>query len=141
MSTASRAVGRSEQGVDVELPDLDRICRFSNLLHKQHESDTQIAAQESRLRGLEDAEEELLLMDEAEGDEAGGGGVELRVGEALVMLSKAAAEERVERWKAEASARLQQLRAGRARMEQELRELKAVLYAKFGDSINLEEDT
>ena len=63
----------------------------------------------------------------------------VKIGEVFVAMPEEAATEVVERKQSEQEARKEQLEAQIEECEEQKAELKKILYAKFGDSINLEE--
>ena len=83
------------------------------------------------LEDLEDASNELMLSD----DDV----VRYVVGELLVHLDKDAAEERIQKEVEQTEQQAQELEGDLEGVKGQMQQLKAVLYAKFGSSINLEE--
>jgi len=81
---------------------------------------------------LEDAGNELILSDEDE--------VRFQVGEVFAHMQREEVEERLEKMKEEASKKLERLEEEKGSVLAQMAELKKILYGKFKDSINLEED-
>lgn len=75
---------------------------------------------------------ELMLAD----DDA----VRFTMGECLVHYDKDAAEERLTELTTATQAEVESLSGQVSEVKEELKKLKGLLYAKFGNSINLEED-
>ncbi|KAK1287066.1 putative prefoldin subunit 4 [Acorus calamus] len=81
---------------------------------------------------LEDAGNELILSDEEV--------VRFQIGEVFAHMPKEEVEERLETMKGKASEELKRLEEERKSVDAQMTELKKILYGKFKDSINLEED-
>lgn len=98
------------------------------------------------MKGIEEKIEALKLEKEALDDL--GMEIELadedtpvlyRVGEAFVHLRHSQAMKRLEKDQKDIASQLESLRATADDCEREMKELKVVLYAKFGRAINLDE--
>lgn len=83
------------------------------------------------LEELEDASNELMLSDDDN--------VRFVVGECLVHFDKDAAESRLEEVTQNVHKEVDKTSSELTDIQAKLKDLKALLYAKFGDSINLEE--
>lgn len=81
---------------------------------------------------LEDAGNELILSDEDV--------VRFQIGEVFAHMPREDVEERLEKMKEEASKDLERLEEEKESLVTQMSELKKILYGKFKDSINLEED-
>lgn len=81
---------------------------------------------------LEDAENELMISDEDV--------VRFQIGEVFAHMQKDDVENRLEEMKDEASKKLKRLEEEKALVVSQMDGLKNILYARFNDSINLEED-
>lgn len=81
---------------------------------------------------LEDASNELILTDEEV--------VRFQIGEVFAHVPKEEVETRIEQMKEVTSKNLEKLEEEKDSILAQMAELKKVLYGKFGDSINLEED-
>ncbi|TKY61382.1 prefoldin subunit 4 [Spatholobus suberectus] len=81
---------------------------------------------------LEDASNELILTDEEV--------VRLQIGEVFAHLSKDELESKIEQMKEVTSQKLEKLEEEKESVLAQMAELKKILYGKFKDSINLEED-
>lgn len=81
---------------------------------------------------LEDASNELILTDEEV--------VRFQIGEVFAHVSKEEVETRIEQMKEVTSKNLEKLEEEKDSILAQMAELKKILYGKFGDSINLEED-
>lgn len=81
---------------------------------------------------LEDASNELILTDEDV--------VRFQIGEVFAHIPKEDVESRIEEMKEVTSKNLEKLEEEKGSVLAQMAELKKVLYGKFKDSINLEED-
>ena len=81
---------------------------------------------------LEDAENELILTDEDV--------VRFQIGEVFAHMPKDDVETRIEDMKEATSKNLKKLEEEKDSVVAQMAELKKILYGKFKDSINLEED-
>ncbi|CAI0433894.1 unnamed protein product, partial [Linum tenue] len=81
---------------------------------------------------LEDAGNELILTDEEV--------VRFQIGEVFAHVPRDEVETRIEEMKELTTKNLERLEQEKVSILSQMAELKKVLYAKFGDSINLEED-
>ncbi|OWM82047.1 hypothetical protein CDL15_Pgr001621 [Punica granatum] len=146
--------GGSETEVTWE--DQQNINRFSKLNNRFHELEDEIKAaktgqkldslqfnavlllslihhrQQERNDNLEDASNELILTDEEV--------VRFQIGEVFAHVPKDEVEERIEQMKEVTTKNLEKLEEEKESVLAQMAELKKILYAKFKDSINLEED-
>ncbi|MQL86917.1 hypothetical protein Taro_019457 [Colocasia esculenta] len=81
---------------------------------------------------LEDASNELILSDEDV--------LRFQIGEVFAHMPREDVEDRLEKMKEEASKELEKLEEEKESILAQMAELKKILYGKFKDSINLEED-
>lgn len=81
---------------------------------------------------LEDASNELILTDEEV--------IRFQVGEVFAHVPKEEVEARIEQMKEATGENLEKLEAEKDSVLAQMAELKRILYGKFKDSINLEED-
>ena len=126
-----------EDGPDVEMTaaDQQRINEFGKLNARKHELRDEAAAARAREAELGDAEEGVLLA-----DESAPGALKIAIGAGLFVDCDGAAamaliEQRRARSVAAAAAAETELQSIASRQA----ELKTLLYAKFGRSINLED--
>lgn len=87
---------------------------------------------QEKCENLEDAGNELILADEEM--------VRLQIGEVFAHLPRDEVETRIEDMKEATCKSLEKLEQEKQSIVSQMAELKKVLYAKFKDSINLEED-
>ncbi|KAM0049801.1 putative prefoldin beta [Helianthus debilis subsp. tardiflorus] len=81
---------------------------------------------------IEDASNELILTDEEV--------VRFQIGEVFAHVPKDEVEIRIEKMQQETTIRLEKLEEEKVSILAQMAELKKILYGKFKDSINLEED-
>ncbi|KAK1313958.1 putative prefoldin subunit 4 [Acorus calamus] len=122
--------GGSETEVTWE--DQQNINRFGRLNNRFHELEDEIKIAKETNENLEDAGNELILSDEEV--------VRFQIGEVFAHMPKEEVEERLETMKGKASEELKRLEEERKSVDAQMTELKKILYGKFKDSINLEED-
>ncbi|XP_010553758.1 PREDICTED: probable prefoldin subunit 4 [Tarenaya hassleriana] len=122
--------GGSETEVTWE--DQQNINKFSRLNNRFHELEDEIKASKEKCDNLEDAGNELILADEEI--------VRFQIGEVFVHVPREEVETRIEEMKEATSKDLEKLEEEKETIVAQMAELKKILYAKFKDSINLEED-
>ncbi|KAG9155991.1 hypothetical protein Leryth_012068 [Lithospermum erythrorhizon] len=88
--------------------------------------------QQESLESLEDASNELILTDEEI--------VRFQIGEVFAHVPKEEVETRIEQMNEVTSKNLEKLEVEKKSVVVQMAELKKILYGKFKDSINLEED-
>lgn len=118
--------------MDVQFEDQQRINRFGRLNTRKSELESRLTALKDEQLNLDDAITEVELLDDD--DE----GLLLSVGEVFVMSSHddvvSIAESKHHSCKSEITI----LDSERRDIDDEMNQLKALLYAKFGKSINLD---
>ncbi|EDQ91185.1 uncharacterized protein MONBRDRAFT_36113 [Monosiga brevicollis MX1] len=131
MSLSSHIVNpEDERDVPILKEDQDRINEFARLHAKQTELTDNYKASQDRAEGYNDASEELMLQD----DES----IPIAVGDCFFMLETDQANELLENGKEAAEAEMEGLREKVGEIDDRLVELKGVLKAKFGNSIQLD---
>eukprot|EP00246_Nothoceros_aenigmaticus_P017285 TRINITY_DN8353_c0_g1_i2.p1 TRINITY_DN8353_c0_g1~~TRINITY_DN8353_c0_g1_i2.p1 ORF type:complete len:127 (-),score=38.95 TRINITY_DN8353_c0_g1_i2:356-736(-) len=122
------------QGVESEVTweDQQNINSFGRLNSKFHELEDEIKIKKDMEEDLEDAGNELILSD----DDV----VRYQIGEVFSHLSKDEVETRLETLKEETTKELARLEEEKETVLEKMAGLKKILYGKFKDSINLEED-
>lgn len=102
---------------------------MNNRLHELHD-EIKIAKESND--NLEDASNELILTDEEV--------VRFQIGEVFAHVPKDEVESRIEQMQEATSQKLEKLEEEKQSVVAQMSELKKILYGKFGESINLEED-
>lgn len=87
---------------------------------------------QEKCENLEDASNELILTDEEI--------IRFQIGEVFAHVPKEEVETRLEEMKEAATKDLEKLEEEKESIVAQMTELKKILYGKFGDSINLEEE-
>ena len=118
--------------LDILKEDQVRINKFSYLNMQNHELDREIKLKEEKFNALQDALDEIEVAMESE--------IRILVGESFVLCSEEEALARLERVKDSKKEELDCMKAQAEIIHKEMAALKTYLYAKFGNSINLEED-
>ncbi|EXB93227.1 putative prefoldin subunit 4 [Morus notabilis] len=124
------AGGGSETEVTWE--DQQNINKFGRLNNRFHELEDEIKVAKETNENLEDASNELILTDEDV--------VRFQIGEVFAHVPKEEVETRIEEMKEVTSKNLGKLEEEKESVLAQMAELKKILYGKFKDSINLEED-
>eukprot|EP00262_Sarcandra_glabra_P007198 TRINITY_DN19838_c0_g1_i1.p1 TRINITY_DN19838_c0_g1~~TRINITY_DN19838_c0_g1_i1.p1 ORF type:complete len:127 (-),score=37.69 TRINITY_DN19838_c0_g1_i1:70-450(-) len=122
--------GGSETEVTWE--DQQNINKFGRLNNRLHELDDEIKIAKEAIENLEDASNELILSDEDM--------VRFQIGEVFTHMPREDVESRLEKMKEETIKDLERLEEEKMSVLAQMAELKKILYGKFKDSINLEED-
>ncbi|KAJ2718409.1 hypothetical protein GGI07_005769 [Coemansia sp. Benny D115] len=122
-----------ERDVEVSWEDQSRINQFSRLNTRLDRLEDEYKAQKTEKEYLDDLAMEIELLDEDEQ-------VPYKIGDAFVMLTLEAAQERVEKDKEAIDNRVDDLDSQITKISAEMEELKEILYAKFGQAINLEKN-
>ncbi|XP_062178276.1 probable prefoldin subunit 4 [Alnus glutinosa] len=122
--------GGSETEVTWE--DQQNINKFGRLNNRFHELEEEIKIAKESNESLEDASNELILTDEEV--------VRFQVGEVFAHVPKEEVESRIEEMKEVTSKNLEKLEEEKESIVAQMAELKKILYGKFKDSINLEEE-
>ncbi|CAJ2628521.1 probable prefoldin subunit 4 [Trifolium pratense] len=122
--------GGSETEVTWE--DQQNINKFGRLNNRLHELHDEIKIAKEANDNLEDASNELILTDEEV--------VRFQIGEVFAHVPKDEVESRIEQLQEATSQKLEKLEEEKQSVVAQMSELKKILYGKFGESINLEED-
>ncbi|OMJ68380.1 hypothetical protein SteCoe_34182 [Stentor coeruleus] len=118
--------------LDILKEDQIRINKYSYLNMQNHEVQRELKISEEKVNALQDALDELEIAMESE--------VRIMIGESFVLCSEETALSRLEKLRDAKKEELSNLRAQAEISQKEMSALKTYLYAKFGSSINLEED-
>ncbi|WJX19343.1 Prefoldin subunit 4 [Trifolium repens] len=122
--------GGSETEVTWE--DQQNINKFGRLNNRLHELHDEIKIAKEANDNLDDASNELILTDEEV--------VRFQIGEVFAHVPKDEVESKIEQLQEATTQKLEKLEEEKQSVVAQMSELKKVLYGKFGDSINLEED-
>jgi prefoldin subunit 4 len=134
MASGKKAINVDKSGVDVKKEDQDKINRFANYVAKRSDLRDDIESKQKWLQSLGDIELELM---ELEDDDL----VPYQIGEVFFQVSSSKAQEYVEEDKKSTEEEMVNLRKDVDQVAEAMKDLKAKLYAKFGDNINLEDET
>ncbi|CAA6662745.1 unnamed protein product [Spirodela intermedia] len=118
--------------MEVTWEDQLNINKFSRLNNRFHELQEEIKIAKEKNENLEDASNELILTDEDI--------VRFQIGEVFAHIPKEDVEDRLENMKEDATKQLERLEVEKESVVAQMADLKKILYGKFKDSINLEED-
>ncbi|XP_062215161.1 probable prefoldin subunit 4 [Phragmites australis] len=112
--------------------DQQNINRFGRLNNRLHELHDEIKLAKEANENLDDAGNELILSDEDV--------VRFQIGEVFAHMPRDDVETRLEQMKEDAAKKLERLEEEKESILAQMAELKKILYGKFKDAINLEED-
>ena len=135
---------------EVTLEDQRKINRFAMLNGKEEELDLILKDLKRRLENVEEASNELLLADDDDlddddlGDNDGKSkdfsNIHFKVGDAFIGINKEESEKLLEKKRKELEIEIHKIERRIAPMKEEMSNIKANLYAKFGNNINLDND-
>ena len=126
-------ISLSKQDTHIEKADQEKINLFSKINMKYHDLKEEVKLLKEEQDLFVDA---IGVIDETLGEE---GALKLFLGEAMVCVDDEKATSYVEQLQEEKQNELDEKNEKLEQMEQSMRDLKSYLYAKFGSSINLEE--
>ncbi|KAG0237020.1 Prefoldin beta-like protein [Mortierella sp. GBAus27b] len=130
-----RMLDREDEEGDVQVTwkDQENINAFSKHSSQLQDLEESYTAKKTEKEYLDDLASELELADEDEP-------VRYRIGEAFVSLSLEAAQERISKSQQTLEEEIEGLKTQIDDITEKMDELKKLLYARFGNSINLEKD-
>ncbi|KAK7114400.1 prefoldin subunit 4-like [Littorina saxatilis] len=128
-ATVKDAEGAEAQ---VTLDDQQKINKFARHNAKLQDIKDELKTKQKELENLQDAEEELLMLD---GEDEG---IPYQIGELFVNTTTEEASELIEKAKGTVQEDISQLETHAESHKTVLSDLKVQLYAKFGNNINLE---
>ena len=124
---------------EVTLEDQQLINRFARLDLKHDELDSKKSGLKLKLVNIDEAIEELMLTDDLDDDaDNGQSAVNMRIGDFFVSTTNDEAQTMLEKQKVELQQEMEKLDSAIKKMKDEMSSIKAKLYAKFGNSINLD---
>ncbi|KAL3624611.1 Prefoldin subunit 4 [Castilleja foliolosa] len=124
--------GSSASETEVTWEDQQNINKFGRLNNRLHELEDEIKIAKETNESLEDASNELILTDEET--------VRFQIGEVFAHVPRDEVESRIEQMQEATSKNLEKLEEEKETIVAQMANLKKILYGKFKDSINLEED-
>ncbi|XP_072169242.1 prefoldin subunit 4-like [Diadema setosum] len=133
MALSMKKAPGGDDDVNVTFEDQQKINKFARKSNKMAELQEEINKKKKDLQNLEDASEELILAD----DDAL---IPYQIGEVFFNQTLEDAQQSVEDAKQRMEEEIAAIDRQSDALKDELGELKAQLYAKFGKNINLEMD-
>ncbi|KAK9811981.1 hypothetical protein WJX73_005594 [Symbiochloris irregularis] len=118
--------------VEVTYADQQQINTFNKLNQRFRECEAEAKAQKALLEDLDDASNELILVDDDQ--------IRFVVGECFLHVDSDEAESRIQDAQSEAQNRVTKVQSEISELKANMAQLKKELYGKFGDSINLEDE-
>uniref|UniRef100_A0A4W3JK10 Prefoldin subunit 4 n=1 Tax=Callorhinchus milii TaxID=7868 RepID=A0A4W3JK10_CALMI len=122
------------EDVNVTFEDQQKINKFARNNNRLIELKEEIEVKKKQLQNLEDASDDILMLDE---DSLL---VPYQIGEVFISHSQDETQEMLEAAKQCLQDEIQSLQSRVEAIQQVLSDLKVQLYAKFGNNINLEAD-
>ncbi|QEU60778.1 Gim3 [Kluyveromyces lactis] len=117
--------------VTVAYEDQQRINEFSKLIMRKDAIEQDLTQQRTEKEYLDDISLEIELIDEDEK-------VQYKIGDVFVFLKQKEVVEKLESDAEKIDSNIEKLESDEAELDSRIKELKSILYAKFGDNINLE---
>ncbi|GAV55586.1 hypothetical protein ZYGR_0AV02180 [Zygosaccharomyces rouxii] len=115
----------------VTFEDQQKINQFSKLIMRKDAIEQELNIQRQEKEYFDDVSLEIELIDEEEP-------VLYKVGVIFLHLKQKEVVEQLEKDLESTQARIDELESEEDGLDAQLKELKSILYAKFGDNINLE---
>ncbi|XP_029188200.1 prefoldin subunit 4-like [Acropora muricata] len=130
MAATKRTIGGEDTNITFE--DQQQINTFARKSARLQELKDEIEAKKKELQNLEDAGDELMLLED---DTAP---IPYRIGEVFIHLSSEETQDFLETAKSKLQEEIKTLDSQSGEVKSILGNLKVKLYAKFGNNINLE---
>ncbi|OVF05533.1 putative prefoldin subunit [Clavispora lusitaniae] len=111
--------------------DQQKINKFSSLINRKDALSEQLQKLKTEKEYVDDLALEIELLDESDK-------IQYKVGDVFVFLSVTEAVENIEKENESLDTKVEQLSDEIDEIDQQLAQLKAHLYGKFGQNINLE---
>ncbi|XP_035678520.1 prefoldin subunit 4-like [Branchiostoma floridae] len=134
MATVSLKPSQGDADVQVTYEDQQKINTFANKNAKLVELKEEVEAKQKELQNLEDASDDLLMVDDESAP------IPYRIGEVFISMPLEATQEKLEEAKAQIQQQIADLNGQADEIKGVLGKLKVELYAKFSNNINLEMD-
>ncbi|CAB3998273.1 prefoldin subunit 4-like [Paramuricea clavata] len=125
-------LGKGKEEIEITLEDQKQINTFARRNARMEELKEEIETKKKDLQNLEDASDELLMVEDSL--------ISYKVGEVFLQMNQEEIEEHLETAKTKIKDEIQSCEEQLTEIQGVLAALKAKLYGKFGDSINLEAD-
>lgn len=117
--------------VQVLYEDQQKINEFSKLIMRKDAVEQELAVQRQEKEYLDDISLEIELIDEDEK-------IQYKIGDVFVFLKQSEVVEQLEKDAEQLDSKIEKLEEKESQLDSRISELKTILYAKFGDNINLE---
>ncbi|XP_078607262.1 prefoldin subunit 4-like [Branchiostoma floridae x Branchiostoma japonicum] len=134
MATVSLKPSQGDADVQVTYEDQQKINTFANKNAKLVELKEEVEAKQKELQNLEDASDDLLMVDDESAP------IPYRIGEVFISMPLEATQEKLEEAKTQIQQQIADLNGQADEIKGVLGKLKVELYAKFSNNINLEMD-
>lgn len=117
--------------VQVLYEDQQKINEFSKLIMRKDAVEQELAVLRQEKEYLDDISLEVELIDEDEK-------IQYKIGDVFVFLKQSEVVEQLEKDAEQLDSKIEKLEEKESQLDSRISELKTILYAKFGDNINLE---
>ncbi|XP_060520358.1 probable prefoldin subunit 4 [Cylas formicarius] len=132
-SNTNKGTFQPDSDVHITYEDQQKINIFARLNAKLEDLKDEVKAKENDLKSLEDASDEIELLDEDEP-------VPYLIGEVFVFQDLGTTQKCLEEAKEKLTEEMNELKIKADDVKEKMSELKGHLYGKFGSHINLEAD-
>ncbi|KAF5288276.1 hypothetical protein FQA39_LY04044 [Lamprigera yunnana] len=132
MNTAKSTI-HPDSDVYITFEDQQKINKFAKLNAKLDDLKFEIKEKENHLKKLEDACDEIILLDESEK-------IPYLVGEVFIYQDVEETQACLEDYKTKTEDEIALLKSKSSDIKDSMSDLKTYLYGKFGSNINLEAD-
>lgn len=123
--------GQKNTSTEVEWQDQQKINQFSTLINNKDELELELSTLKQELDYFDDLSLEIELLDEDEK-------IQYKLGDCFIFLSVQSATKRIEAEQTQLKDKIESIDEKMVKIDEKLAELKAALYDKFGNNINLE---
>lgn len=120
-----------KNNVQVLYEDQQKINEFSKLIMRKDAVEQELVVQRQEKEYLDDISLEIELIDEDEK-------IQYKIGDVFVFLKQSEVVEQLEKDAEQLDSKIEKLEEKESQLDSRISELKTILYAKFGDNINLE---
>ncbi|XP_022915743.1 prefoldin subunit 4 [Onthophagus taurus] len=131
---STKASIKHDSDINITQEDQQKINKFARLNARWEDLKEEMKQKENDIKNLEDACEELMLLDDDEN-------IPYLTGEVFIYQNKEATEESLEEAKQKKQEDINKLKENLGKLEETMNDLKLTLYAKFGGAINLEAES
>lgn len=123
--------GQKNTATEVQWEDQQKINKFSTLINNKDELEAELSTLNQELEYFQDLALEIELLDEDEE-------IQYKLGDAFIFIKVETAISKIETEEKQLNEKVEKIDGKIIEIDEKLEELKAALYEKFGNNINLE---